>query len=183
MKKKSTSIQINHIPTIHYESESVDIKRYCCEFMLKHDFHINTVAKNIFVLEMALESYSKQKLFDWKKRQKETINLEEIESFMTLEGIMEILNSNIPTDSGKDDFFMQYVHCIVYMLGQINQTNNITDEEIMILKPIVTIEKNEITVTSITANPDIPIHEVPEKLIKEIKNIYCPKEKNPILTK
>lgn len=176
MKKKT--IPNIYTPTIYYENESIDITKYCRDYMVKHNIHTNTIIENIFLLEKALEIYSCQKLINWKRKQNKEIDLENIESWMTLDGIIQNLNDSIPTDTQKFDYFVQYIHCIIYMLGKINKTNNFTKEEENSLQEVFTIERNQIIL-----NPTISIHEVPTKMLEKIKEIYITKEKNPILKK
>ncbi len=179
---KQEPIYKPYVPTINYQSESTDITRYCCSFVLEHDFHKNSTIENIFLLEKAMEIYSFEKIIGWKKRKKEEIKLEDIESWMTLDGITQKLDSQIPTEKEKYDFFIQYIYNIIYILGEMNKTHMITDQEQQYLKQIITIKKNNITITEIIPNPQIPIHEIPSKIIKVLKNIYIV-EKDPILKK
>ena len=176
-------IKQSYHPIIYYGSESVDITKYCCQFLLKYDFHQNSAIENIFLLEKALEVYSIQKFINWGLKTKQPIPLNHIESFMNLPDVMKMLDENIPTENEKRSFFIQYIHCILCILEQINQTGYMTEEEEKAIEEYITIEKDYNSTINIIPNANIPIYQIPYQILNHIKKLYLPREEKVMFKK
>ena len=176
-KRKEKEITTEYIPPIHYESESIDVCRFCCCALVEENFHYNDNLKNVELLEGTLFNYSILKVLSWDKILK-TDSLDKIKLVASLDGINSIISSMIPTAKQKDDYFVQYIYSIIFVLEKMNKRSQIewieedTDQIRIIL--------NNDIINKIVTPSNMPREELPGKLLKAIKNIY---EKAPVLEK
>jgi hypothetical protein len=167
----------SYIPQIHYSSESVDIRKKCCQYLLENNFHQNKELENLILLEKSLINYSVLKLFDWKL----DIDKIKIDDWDNLEVLLETLNKIIPTDSERESFFAQYIHCIIYVYGNIKndtqiQCTNYNDN----ISYLCITENKELR--DIITNRKIPDYQIALQLLNKMNSLYKD-EKNPVLVK
>lgn len=177
MRKKKEIITRSQ-PIIHYESESVDVTKFCCEALLEQNFYHNNGIENIKKLEDILFHYSMIKILTWDK-ELENNNTDYIEEISTLEGISNVIKNKIPTETQKNSYFAQYIHCIIYILGVINNHHQIEWLENNSSKDIIIRKDNDI-ITEIITPKNMPYEQIPNKLIDKIKALYT---KGPVLKK
>jgi len=163
---------------INYESESVDITKTCCKFLVNNNFSQNTEQENIRLLEEILSNYSLLKMNSW------NISIDElgIENWDNLSSILQVLNQHINTLEGREGFFAQYTRCIIYVYSKIKKQEPIewtksTDSSL----PYNYIFKDD-ELTELITSKIVPPHEIPINLLNKIKSFY-PEKKNPILEK
>lgn len=169
--------EYNYQAKINYENESVSLRKECCNYLLENDYFNNEKIKNINLMEKYLIDFSIIKLAEWNY----DIENIDIEKLNNLESMCEIINSNIPTQKDSYSYFILYIHCIVFLLGEINKQKEIKLKEEKLDK-IIDIEINNNIIENITIDNETPIYKIPSLLIKEIKNIYEDK-KVPVLKK
>ena len=70
---------IYHTKT-NYSSESVDVIKQCCSYLVEHNFYYNDIITNVNLLEKSLINYSIIKLNDWDVdiEKLDTLKLEEL---------------------------------------------------------------------------------------------------------
>ena len=118
------------------------------------------------------------KLLTWDK-ELENNSTDYIKDVSTLAEINNIIKNKIPTETQKNSYFAQYVHCIIYILSVINNHQQIEWLENNNSKDIVIRKENGI-ITEIITPKNIPYEQLPSKLIDQIKTIYA---KGPVLKK
>lgn len=171
--------KLNNQRIIKYGSESVDITKQCCNYLLENNFFENDKLTNLNLLEHILVNFSIIKLVEW------NIDLDTIgvHNFDNLEEILTALNEVIPTKEEKESYFSQYVHCILYFFETINKQHEIK----WIRKNESNFEINYIfennILNEINTGINISIHEIPTQLLEKFKSLYQEKEKNPVLKK
>ena len=172
MKKINT-----YQPKIEYENESVSLRKECCNYLLANNFFQNSKLENLLLIENYLIDFSIIKLFEW-QQDIEKIDMEKINN---LESICEIINSNIPTKEDKHSYFILYIHCIIFLLGEINKQQEIKLIEEKLDKEI-NIKITDNIIEKVVINKENPIHKIPSILINETKRLYEDK-KVPVLKK
>lgn len=177
MKRKKENVT-KYQPIIHYESESVDVTKFCCESLLEQNFYRNGNNENVEKLEDILFHYSMIKVLTWDK-ELENNSTDYIKDVSTLAEINNVIKNKIPTETQKNSYFAQYVHCIIYILSVINNHQQIEWLENNNSKDIVIRKENDI-ITEIITPKNIPYEQLPSKLIDQIKTIYA---KGPVLKK
>lgn len=168
------------IPKKDYSSESIDITRKCCSYLVENNFYQNQEQDNIELIEKALISYSTAKVVEWKI----DLNKVKIEAFGDLSNLLNILNDHISTEKERDAFFAQYTHCIIFLYSKIKNRKPIkwtkVEKSTLPMAYTYITEENEL-VEFITTEVTIP-YEIPLKLLEKIKSYY-PEKKNPTLQK
>lgn len=156
--------------------ESIDITKKCCEYFRDKQFQYDNLESNIALLEKGLINYSVTKLIN------SDVKINNLMQLDNLESICCLLNSVIPVNN-QPEFFTQYVHCIMYIIGVIKKQQNqiqwLVSKE---MNDEIEIEEMDNNIISITTNQQIPFYQLPSKLLEELKNTYC-KEKNTIQKK
>lgn len=176
MKKKKES-KIKYQPIIRYESESVDITRFCCEALLAQNFYHNDNLENIKNLENILFNYSVIKILTWNKILESDDEI--LKDATTLLNVNNIIGNKIPTEAQKSSYFVQYIHCIIYILSVLNKHEQIEWIEDDNIKDINIISEDDIIKKVITPK-NMSYMELPSNLINSIQKIYT---KEPILIK
>ena len=165
-----------HKTYVDYSNDTIGITKTICRYLINNNFYENDKIQNINLLERALVSYSIVKLFKWKI----DITDIDIENLDNLETLCLILDLYIPKDK-KRDFFIQYVYCIIYNLGNINRQEPIDfsfDKTGIDIKMLI----NDGIIEKILISESLAYYQVPARLLKEIKKMYVI-EKNPVLKK
>jgi len=170
---KKNNEMITYIPKTDYANESLTVMKACCDNLVELNFYHNDKLENLTLLEQSLFSYSILKLLKWNKTDFD------MKAITGLDNICELINSHIPTEEESDSYFTQYVHCILYITGKINNQIEIKWKRDEIEEDIVIESENNI-ITKITTNKNIPTHQLPNKLLLEIRKLY---EKEKVLLK
>ena len=99
MKRKKENIT-KYQPIIHYESESVDFTKFCCESLLEQNFYHNGNSENVKKLEDILFHYSIIKVLTWDK-ELENNSTDYIKDVSTLAEINNIIKNKIPISNRR----------------------------------------------------------------------------------
>lgn len=178
IKSNKQKIEFKYTPVINYESESVDICRFCCNALRKNDFYYNSTVKNLELLENILFNYSILKVLSWDKLLK-TDHSEEIFLVSSLDNINDIIKNTIHDSEKEESYFIQYVHTIIYIFESMDKNKQVkwikSDETDDII-----IKSKENNITEIITPVTIETNKLPSKLISRMKKLY---EKTPILHK
>lgn len=163
---------------INHGSQSVDITKTCCKFLMNNNFSQNSEEENIKLLEESLSNYSLKKMQSW------GIDIDElgIENWDNLPSILQVLNHHINTLEGREGFFAQYTRCIIYIYSKIKNQEPIewtTTTDISLPYNYI-FKDNELT--ELITSKIVPPHEIPIDLLNKIKSFY-PEKKNPVLEK
>lgn len=165
-----------NIKYIDFSNESIDVSIKCCFYLMEKNFHYNSLETNINLLEKVLINYSIIKLSEW------NVQIEDLMQLDNLESVCSLLNSSIP-DKNKQSFFIQYIHCILYVIGkfrgQVKQIIWISSDEI---DEEIKLEEIDNNITTVITNQEIPFYQLPYKILEKFKNEYL-NEKSPILKK
>lgn len=162
---KNNNVEIKYTKRINYESESITVMKECCDNLIELNFYHNDKLENLNLLEHSLFSYSILKLLKWNQ------NNFDMKSLTSLNNICELINSYIPTEKERMSYFSQYIHCIIFITGKINNQTEITWEQKEIDENII-IEHQDNTIKRIITNQNIPIYQIPYMLLSEIKKLY-----------
>lgn len=171
--------KVNYIEISDYGSESSDIIQNISSYLVEHGFYQNDEITNVSVLENGLINYSIIKLVDW------NIDVEKIsmDKLNDLESLCYIISSYIPTNMERYEYFMQYIHSIIYALGCINKQEQILLNKISSYDREVDFTISDNKVESIDINRNVPSYLLPIKLLNKVKDYFNEKEKNPVLQK
>lgn len=163
---------------IDYGNESVDITQKCCESLIENNFRLNSEQTNIQLLEENLINYSLLKLYDW------GIDIDnlKIEQWSSLASILQALNNLIPSLEGREGFFAQYTHCIIYTYSRIIKQEPITWTKLVATDIPYDYKLENGIIKSLKTSKIVPPHEIPINLLEQIKTLHIEK-KNPIIKK
>lgn len=178
IKKKEEKVKIEYTPIIHYENESVDVCRFCCNALTKNNFYYNDIIRNLELLENILFNYSILKVLSWNKTSK--INkIEEIFLIASLDDINEIIKNIINDPKKEKEYFAQYIYTILYIYEIMNNNKEIKWIKSNEVDNII-IKENENNIIEIITPNNIEVYKLPSKIVNTIKNHY---EKAPIIHK
>lgn len=165
---------------INYENESVDVTYTMIKYLQENDYYENSELENLEILEKGLINYSILKLNSWNYKI-ENLSAYELTS---LDGILSVINNTIPNYKQKTHFFNQYIHCIIYIIGEIKKQPQITwkkteikDYELLYddinsSKTDILIEENNGIINKITTNKQADISKIPSELIQVFKTKF-----------
>lgn len=175
MKKE---VNTQYKPIIRYENESVDIALNCSKYLLANNYKNLSVTDSINLLEENLISYSLNKLWNWNRELLKELSIDELTN---LDIINKYIADCIPDEEAKRSYFIQYIHCIIYIIGVLNNQNKeIIWHEIESLDDNVVIKEKNNMIIEIATNKSIPINQLPSELINNIKAYY---KTGPVLKK
>ena len=168
-------------PTIiNYGSESIDIFKKCCSYLIENNFYNNDKETNINLLEKSLINYTIINLVEW------NIDIENIgiDNFDNLKLLLDKTNNIIPTLQEQKDYFNQYTYCILYIYSQIikQQNDEIKWNTSELVENDIILEYENNILKSITTNDKYIPHELPILLLNKLKAKHKT-NKNPILIK
>lgn len=155
--------------TIHYENESVDVIKTCCDFLYEHNFYQNDNFDNFNLLEEALSNYSIFKILEWDKITGNN-NLDQIVDATSIADISAVISQIIPTEEQKKAYFAQYIHCIIYILGVINNHHQI--EWLEDDTKEITIDETKNGIKCVITPKELPYEKLTAELIETIKDKY-----------
>lgn len=158
---------------IDYHFETTDLTKYCCSYLMEHNYLENNELTNINLVERSLINYSIIKLTAYWN----FINDDIKKNIDSLLDISKIIDTTIPTNKEKEDYFSAYIYFILYIFSALSSQRPIywiKSEEC--LKDEIIFNYDEDIVTEIITNPNNNIYEIPSKLLEKIKNFYIEKE-------
>lgn len=160
--------------TKNYENESIDIVLECRRYLLDHNFNTNTKRENVKELKNAILLYSIKKLIIWDKQDKITGHI------TSLKDILNDIDSIIENKKQKEAYFNQYIHCITYFLGKINNQDQILIKETNQEEDVIITKEND-NIKEIIINKNSSLNTRVIDLLNKIEELY--KEKVPVLKK
>lgn len=158
---------------IDYNFESIDLTKYCLNYLMEHNYLQNDELTNLNLVERSLINYSIIKLTaDWNFTSNDIK-----ENANSLLDINKIIDNTIPTNKEKENYFSAYIYYILYIFGAINSQSpiNWVKNEECPKDDIIFNYDNDMIIEVIT-NPNTNIYEVPSKLLEKFKNSYIQKE-------
>ena len=155
---------------INYENASIDVTQYVAKELNKSEYLKNPKIKNLDIIEKSLITYSKLKLEEWEKYD------DDYKSY-NLEELSKTINNSIPYLKDQREFFKQYIHCLMYLIGALNkqETEIAWGKETLDSDAVIIRRSNEIK--AIITNEKLLPYQVPSTIIKEYRKNLLEKEK------
>ena len=148
-----------------YKNDSLDILRYLACYLRDNDYKNKDIKENLVLIEAGLVHYSLLKLYSY------NTNIADLnsENVTNLKGISKQISNRIAAGD-CEDYFFQYINCITYLLGALNDNSEIRLE--MVEGEKITITKKDTTIKSISIGKDIKPEDRAVRLLNCVKSMY-----------
>ena len=157
---------------VNYGSESIDVTKYVAAHLKVNNYKNKTEEENLDILESSLREYSISKLEKW------GIGIKG-DCFKSLESVLEVIDKILYNEGRVSDaYFNQYIHCILYILGEIRQQEQIELLEIELDHDVaIFMENDKSTIKAIAINENTKKYKIPATIINTYREKYINKEK------
>ena len=152
--------------------DAIDVTKYVADNLKANDYKNKTEEENINILEDCLYHYSLNKLNDWGIG----VNGIRLNTLDTLMDVIDKVTYNYKEEE-RNAFFNQYIHCILYILGEIRKQDQIELLEIELDNDVAILEDNNSNIKAIAINENTKKYHVPTAIIEAYRNRYLNKEK------